>query len=304
MIDHTPDSWGWNKRHWKDKAAAFSGRYTLRPILSLPIPPRAHRKVFEYMGRRRALADGVIQTHWVDGRPGSCLFTPPDPKRRILWFHGGGFIVGSPRSYRAMLSQIAVLADAQVIAPSYRLMPEHRFPAAAEDAIAAADTAWDHAPDVGPLIVAGDSAGGNLGAVALSHLLAQEKRPAAAIFASPATWMDPDRPVPPAREYVFPAKLLQGLGRAYAGQAQPDDPRLSPSQADFPNAPPTLIHCSKGELLETDTNLLAARLETFGSDVTVERAPAIPHVWHYMASDSPLAMDALTRMGDFAKAHG
>ncbi|MEO0358406.1 MAG: alpha/beta hydrolase fold domain-containing protein, partial [Pseudomonadota bacterium] len=184
MIDHTPDSWSLDQRHWKDRAAGLSGRYLLRPTLALPIPLSVHRKTFEFLGRRRTLADGVSLRHWPEGGPGASIFAPAQPQRRILWYHGGGFVVGSPRSYGAMLSQLALLANAEVIAPTYRLAPEHKFPGAADDAETAALAAWDHGTDLGPLILGGDSAGGNLACVALAHLLAQDKRPAGMVLAS------------------------------------------------------------------------------------------------------------------------
>ena len=86
------------------------------------------------------------------------------------------------------------------------------------------------------------------------------------------------------------------------GGHDPGDPRLSPVRADFTGAPPTLIQCAKGELLEGDSAAIAARLREAGADVTFERWSGVPHVWHFMAGSAPVADRAIARMADFAQA--
>ncbi len=302
MTHTTPDSWTRANRHWKDRFWAWGARRMVRPMLSLPTPWVVHRAVFEAAGRARFKAQGVeIKALPADLGPGLSL-SPPHPQRRIVWVHGGGFTVGSPRCYAAPLSQLAVLANAKIYAPKYRLAPEHPFPAGVDDVLHFADRAWDADAHLGSLSLMGDSAGGGLALVVLAHWLAQNRRPHRVALASPATWLDPDRAVPPAKDLLFPLSILRRIGRDYGAGADPNDPRLSPRFADFANPPPTLIHCALGEYLEEDTDLIAARLADCGGDVTVEKAPKAPHVWHFMGASSPLAMDALGRMADFAKA--
>ena len=108
--------------------------------------------------------------------------------------------------------------------------------------------------------------------------------------------------MPKANDLIFPVSILRRIGRDYGGGHDPGDPRLSPVRADFTGAPPTLIQCAKGELLEGDSAAIAARLREAGADVTFERWSGVPHVWHFMAGSAPVADRAIARMADFAQA--
>ena len=120
----------------------------------------------------------------IRSRPGS---RPPHPGRVMLWFHGGAFVAGSPRTHAGLLARLARMGRLEVVAPAYRLAPEHPFPAAVEDALTAFDglVARGYAP--GNIVIGGDSAGGNFALGLLAGLLGDGVRPAGVVALSPVT---------------------------------------------------------------------------------------------------------------------
>ena len=289
--------------HWRDRATAHGARLFVKPSLALPLPWVWHRAMFGLAGRFRPMAPGITRKSvTLGGRPG-LMFAPRAPDRRLMWVHGGGFCVGSPRTYTGLLSHLARKANAVVLAPSYRLAPEHRFPAACDDVDAALIDAEAHRPDLGPLFLGGDSAGGCLVLGAMADGLARGQRYGALLLASPAGMIDVTRPVPPANDYLFPVSILRRIARDYAAGHDPANPRLSPVHADFTGAPPALIHCARGELLEEDSDAIAESLRAAGGDVTVEKARRMVHAWHFLAGSLPVADIAVARMADFLRAH-
>lgn len=292
-------------RAWRDKVIARAARWVIRPNLALPLPWAMKRRSFAFAGRTRPSAPGVSQQAIkIAGKTGA-LYLPEAPTARILWIHGGGFVIGSPRSHQGMLSYLARAANAAVIVPKYRRAPEHPFPAAVEDVEAAIDVIDATVPDTGPLILAGDSAGGTLALVALARALAQHTPEIAGVLlVSPAVDLDPDRPVPDADDMLFPLEMFHRIQRFYIRDADPTDPRLSPIHADFTGAPPVLIHCCVGEYLETDSDLLAERLAAQGVRVTVRKYQNLPHVFHFMVGSSPSATAALDDLAAFVRRLG
>lgn len=289
--------------HWRDKLTASAARLTVKPSLGLPLPWWWHRMFFGAAGRLRPMAPGVERkAATLGGRP-ALIFSTRAPERRLFWVHGGGFCVGSPRTYAGLMSHLARAANALVIAPSYRLAPEHRFPAAPDDVEAALEEAEAMQPELGPLCLGGDSAGGCLILAAMAGGLQRGQRYGALLMASPAGLIDVTRPVPPADDLLFPVSILRSIARDYARGHDPADPRLSPVHADLTGAPPALIHCARGELLEEDTDMIAARLRGAGAAVTVEKAERMVHAWHFMAGSLPVADLAVARMADFLHTH-
>ena len=290
--------------HWRDRLINAGARYLVRPSLGLPIPWSVHRAMFALGGAlRRRAKGGEVERTTLGGRP-ALICTPPNPQRRLVWVHGGGFTVGSPRTHLAMATHIARAADAVLILPSYRRAPELPFPHASDDIFAALTDALAVRTDLGPLCLGGDSAGGNLVLGAMARHLATGQRFAAMILSSPATILDPARPVPSdASDILFPLSILRRIARDYGGSASPRDPALSPIYADFTGAPPALIHCARGEWLEEDTNAIAQRIRDAGVPIRVEKAARAPHAFHFMAGASPQADHAVVRMADFLRTH-
>ena len=254
-----------------------------------------------------------------------------DPRRRMLYLHGGGFTVGSALSHRAITAGLSRGAGCAVFAPDYRLMPEHSRLDSLRDAMTAYRWLLEHGPD-GPartatstpdaLFIGGDSAGGNLALALLQAARGAGLRPAdAAVLFSPST--DYTLSAPSLRANFDTDTMLQPLARPLlnaprallpfaiwkAMGARPTDPRVSPLFGRLHALPPTLIQVSATEMLLDDARRYAARARAAGSPVTLEiwqapaGAPPLPHVWHIFAHWLPGARDALGRAGTYLTAH-
>lgn len=226
-------------------------------------------------------------------------------RRIILYLHGGAFVAGSTRTHRALAAHLSQVARVPVLMPEYRLAPEHPFPAALDDAAAA----WQHLYDTGyepeHIAIGGDSAGGGLAFALLSRLCRAGTRPAAAFGFSP--WVDlagrGSSVTQNARaDPLLPAGRMDEIAGMYLGRASALMPEASPLEADFPDPPPVLLQHSETEILRDDTLRLAARLRSFGGEVTVQSWPTPPHVWQIFAPWLPEARDALDKAGAFLRA--
>ncbi|MBI1218359.1 MAG: alpha/beta hydrolase fold domain-containing protein [Rhodobacteraceae bacterium] len=230
---------------------------------------------------------------------------PVDRRRVILYLHGGAYVAGSPRTHRAMLARLSLLAGVPVLAPDYRLAPEHPFPAALEDAQAA----WQHLYDAGydpeHIVIGGDSAGGGLAFALLSRLCRAGTPPAAAFAFSP--WADLAGGSPSVAgnarlDPLLPAGRMVEVAAMYLQGHPAEDPEASPVMAEFPAPAPVLLQHSQTEILRDDTLRLAARLRSFGGAVTVQDWPSAPHVWQVFDGWVPESRDALERAGAFIRA--
>ena len=220
-----------------------------------------------------------------------------DPRKIMLYFHGGGYLAGSPRTHRALAARISRLARVEVILPGYRLAPEHPFPAAMTDA----ETVWDHlmacgyAPD--GIVLGGDSAGGGLALALLARLCARGTPPAGLVAFSPWTDMTGSGEsyrINARRDPMLPSDRLQEARDFVLQGAAPDHPDASPLFAAFPGAPPVLIQHSETEILADDSLRMAARLRDFGAEVMVQSWPRAPHVWQLFDGYIPEARAALS----------
>ncbi|CTQ50404.1 alpha/beta hydrolase [Jannaschia donghaensis] len=284
---------------WRDRGLALVSRGVVKQVLRLPLPWSIHRQAFRLTAPTLPLPGVDYGSEDIAGVPCEVV-TPPNPEGTLLWLHGGGFVLGSARSYSGMAAALARLSGYRIVLPNYRLAPEHPYPAAPDDCLAVARRL---AVD-GPFALGGDSAGGCLAVVTLADLLRDGTAPTCMILASPAGDLDPARAVPTAsNELLFPLSVLYRVVAAYVGTADPRDPRVSPVHGEYAGGPPTLFQCAKGELLETDTDALADRLRAGGARVEVEKTEGVPHVWQLFAGRTPKADRAIARMADFLRAH-
>jgi epsilon-lactone hydrolase len=244
---------------------------------------------------------GGVKAEWI---------TPPgaDANRVIVYLHGGGYVFGSINTHRAMVARIARAAKARGLALDYRLAPEHRFPAALEDATAA--YRWLLAQGYKPnkIVITGDSAGGGL---ALATLVALRDRnmplPAAAACISPWTDMEGTGGSMTTRAKADPLitdkQALLDMARHYVGGGNPRHPLASPIYADMRGLPPLLIHVGDAEVLLDDSVRAAERAKAAGVSVTLEVWPEMIHVWHSFASILPEGQQAIDKIGEFIRAH-
>jgi phosphinothricin tripeptide acetyl hydrolase len=224
----------------------------------------------------------------------------------VLYLHGGGYVIGSPRSHRHLAAAIARAAATRGLLLDYRLAPEHPFPAALEDAVAAYRWLLGQGIASGRVVIAGDSAGGGLTVATLVALRERGlPRPAGGVCISP--WVDLTNSAPSytAKASVDPIVTQEGIGlmtRAYIGGGDPKQPLVSPLYADLRNLPPLLIHVGSDEVLLDDAVGLAARAREAGVDATLEEWPAMIHVWHWFLPMLDEAQRAIDGIGAFVRA--
>jgi len=223
----------------------------------------------------------------------------------ILYLHGGGYIMGSPRTHRAMVARLSRLSGLRAFVPDYRLAPEHPFPAAIEDA----RVAWDQLIALGyrsdEIILGGDSAGGGLALALLAQLCAAGQPPRALFAFSP--WTDltlsgASMTENAETDVLFPAYRAGELRDMIVSAKKASDPAVSPLFARFPECPPVFMQCSQSEILRDDTLRMGKRLRSFGADVTVQVLPGRPHVWQLFDRLFPEAKQALRETAAFIAA--
>ena len=237
---------------------------------------------------------GGVEGEWVRAGEGSA--------DTLLYLHGGGYFSCSPVTHRAITAGFA-LRGFRVFAPNYRLAPEHPFPAALHDALAAYQALLAEAP--GRIVIGGDSAGGGL---ALSLLLALKAQnlpmPACAALFCPwtdlaATGASLTRNA--ARESLLYGPKMKDAAALYLQGQDPTNPLISPLYGDFTGLPPLLIQVGAPEILLDDSTRLAARAEAAGVAVELTIWDNLPHVWHVAQTFLPEARTALDQAARFAK---
>ncbi len=231
----------------------------------------------------------------------------PDRHRVILYFHGGAYIAGSPRTHRHLAASLAGAAGARSILPGYRLAPEHPFPAALDDAV----LVYSHLLDVGyapqRIAIAGDSAGGGLAfALALKLMDAGVPLPAALVGFSP--WTDLTGRAESLtrnalRDAMLPARRLPEVVEYYLGGHPHGDPLASPMLGTWRAPPPALIMASRSEILLDDAVGMAETLRNAGGDVALELWKGLPHAWPIFAGMLSEADAAIENAGRFLERH-
>lgn len=224
--------------------------------------------------------------------------------RHVLYFHGGGYAIGTAQLYRDFTWRISDAARAGVLYFDYRLAPEHPFPAAVEDAVTV--YRW-LANTVDPRRIAfvGDSAGGGL-VLGTLYWLRDEgvDLPRAAVVVSP--WTDLALTGPSlsanatADPMMAPARLVT-IASDYLAGADPRNPYASPLFGDPTGLPPTLIQVGSDEILRDDAVRMAEKMQAARCDVVLEVWPRMPHAWHLYARVVPEGRLAIERIGAFLR---
>ncbi len=223
--------------------------------------------------------------------------------RHVLYLHGGSYLVGFPALYRDLTWRIATLARARVTCIDYRLAPEHPFPAALDDCVAAYRDLLREGADPGHVALMGDSAGGGLVFATLLRLRDEgTPLPAAAVAVSP--WTDLALS---GRSFVENAAIdpmipVERAGEAvtlYLAGADPRHPYASPLYGDVAGLPAALIMVGGDDVLRDDSVRMADKLSAAGREVELEIWPRMWHVWHMLARVMPEARAAVERMARF-----
>lgn len=286
-----------------------------RPLGSGRARVRALRDIMDEMGSRRPLQCEFVPVSNSDVSGEWVLAEEHDSARRILYIHGGAFFAGSPRSHRPITDRLARLTGCAVLALDYRLVPEHARKAGIEDCRRAYRWILENGPDgrepVRFLVVAGDSAGGNLTLSLLPWVRDTRLRQAdAGIALSPAT--DAVLDAPSLRDNVDtdpmlgPAfgsltrvpKLLLLWYTLFTARMLPRDPRISPLRGSLKDLPPILVQASDSEMLLDDARRYVTKAQAADSPVTLQTWPDMVHVWQ-MFTELPEADEAYEKMAEF-----
>ena len=243
---------------------------------------------------------GGVTAEWVTAEGAS-------DSRVVLYFHGGGYIIGSPRTHRPMLAELSHASGARVLALDYRLAPEHPFPAPVEDAVASYRWLLNEGYDPARIAVAGDSAGGGLTvAMMVQARYVGLPVPGAAVCISPWVDMEGLGDSMETRAEADPMVMKEGLllsAKTYLGGSDPRAPLAAPLYADLRGLPPILIQVGDAEVLLDDSTRLAGVAREAGVEVEMDVWDDMIHVWHLFAPILPEGKQAISQAGEFIKKH-
>src|SRR5258708_5180413 len=243
---------------------------------------------------------GGVEAEWISAPNSSA-------DRAVLYVHGGGYVLGSINTHRDLMGRIARASGARVLGINYRLAPEHPFPAAVDDSLAA--YRWMLAQGLKPnrIAVAGDSAGGGLTVATLVAIRdAKLPVPGAGVCLSP--WVDMEgigesMKTRATADPVVQREGLLGMAAAYLGGQNARTPLAAPPYADLKGLPPLLIHVGDAETLLDDSIRLNDRAKAAGVKTKLEVWPEMIHVWQMFASFLPEGQQAVDGIGSFLKEH-
>ena len=250
--------------------------------------------------------DIAIETLMVAERDVEWLRAPGvQDGRAILYLHGGGYVIGSLNTHRALAGEVSRAAQAAALLIDYRLAPEHPFPAAVDDGVAAYRWLLDQGFASEHTAIAGDSAGGGL---TMAVLLAARDQglpmPGAGVCISP--WVDmtcsnDSYTTRAAADPMVGSAGITQMAAMYLNDTEPTNPLASPNFADLSGLPPLLIHVGTDEVLHDDSVALDARATAAGVDSTLEVWDGMIHVWHAFYPMLPEGKEGIERVGDFLR---
>jgi epsilon-lactone hydrolase len=277
-------------RGWNRDTSVAQMRLDWDAAFQADIAPISHQRV----------TVGGVDGEWIAGS-----HAPHD--KAILYFHGGGFRLGSVSSHRELIKRVAGASGCRVLAINYRLAPEHHFPAPLEDALATYGGMLDQGLRPDNIAFAGDSAGGNL---VLTAMLGLRERglplPAAAVLMSPWTDLAATGETYVSRADVDPIHqrpMIAALAKNYLGAGvDPRDPRVSPLYADLAGLPPLLFQVGDRETVLADSTMVADKARDAGVDVELQVWDGMIHVFQ-MFAELAEAHRAIASIAEFLKRH-
>lgn len=247
-----------------------------------------------------------IEATTLAGRPVDRLTPPGEISDQVVYYlHGGAYLGGSPRSHRGLLAHFARAAGCEVVALDYRLAPEDPYPAALDDAVAGYHELLAEGVAAERIVVAGDSAGGNLALItAIALRDAGAPLPGGLVLLSPWTDMSSSGKSMGSRaerDRILTVLAISKAAETFAAGLPLADPRLSPLFARLDGLPPMLIQVGDDEVLLDDSTRLAAAARKAGVEVQIEVSAKLWHVWQVLAGWMPEADEAVAAMGRFVR---
>lgn len=223
--------------------------------------------------------------------------------KTILYLHGGGYVMGSVNTHRALIGRIARASGYKALAVDYRKAPENPYPAAIEDAV---NTYKQMVRDgYENIFLMGDSAGGGL-VLALLQIIRKEKlqKAAGCVLLSPWTDLTLSGDSMQTKKDVDPMAqphLVEIFAKRYYADNDPKNPLISPLFADLKGFPPTYIQVGDNETLLDDSTRIARKMNDSGVKVKLDIFPKMMHVWQYFGGILPEANKAIEQIGEFVK---
>ena len=242
--------------------------------------------------------------------PVRMLVSSPEPRATVVYFHGGGWVLGDIEGYDTLGRKLAATADVTVVLVGYRLAPEHPFPAAVDDAWAAVQRTEARVGQldgvVAPLVVAGDSAGGNLAIVTALRARLDGPRLAAALLVYPVTDTDTTRAsyLDPANQLLVSKPTMEWFFDHYLGAADRADPDVSPLRVeDLSGFPPTALVLAEHDPLRDEGEAFAARLRAAGVRVEQRLFEGQMHCFFQLPNILPACEEAVGWLAAYLDSH-
>jgi epsilon-lactone hydrolase len=285
-------SWNW----WVEVATALLNRQ-LKASFSMSDPQEARGFLDSMVVRSSALSEVTITPVSQESIKGAWFVgNKAQPLVTLLYLHGGGYSF-YPNSYANFIALVTLAAESKTLALDYRLSPEHRFPSQLEDAVDAYRWLLEAGIDNDELVVAGDSAGGNLTLALL--LRARELHlppPALAVALSPATNFT-IQPTSGGCDWIEPAMLVRWRDW-FCDPAELHNPLVSPVLADLRGLPPIYIQAGRCEVLYDSIQAFVDIANSQRADVTLEAWDDMNHDFQMFGPDAPQSTQALRRIGE------
>jgi acetyl esterase/lipase len=261
-------------------------------------PPRWY-SLLKTKGVQFQRTDGTIPGEWIV--PGA-----PTSTNIVLYFHGGGYVSCSPVTHRPITVALARDTGCRVLALDYRLAPEHRFPMAFEQTVAAIHWLIIHGAKANEIAIAGDSAGGGLVVALLAYLRQREPAalPRCGVAFSPWTDLEgtgASLQTNDGKCAMFHPENIKEFAHAYLGDTSPRDPRASPVFADLAGLPPLMLHVGSNELLLDDARRVHERVQASGGVSTLRVFDDVPHAWQLLDGLLPEARSSLAEAASFIR---
>ncbi len=288
-------------QHTMRKLVAFTSAL----FLNKRCPLWLQRKGLNLLGGYARLPKGIQQVKSSLADMPVWWFNPErgQTQQVVLYFHGGGYGVGSPRSHRDLCAHLAHFADLSVASLDYRLAPEHPYPAALEDALAAYQALLDQGHQSQHIALGGDSAGGGL-ALSLSLKLKALNLPQAGCLFLISPWVNKSRDnASHTTQFAVDPVINEGwsmqMARNYLNDSETLRQQACLADRDLHDLPPMLIHVGTDEVLLDDSLQLKQRAIQAGVPVTLITYPELWHVFHFSASLFKQARQALKQAGQY-----
>lgn len=269
------------------------------------------RNVAAALSERQRLPAGVdVQPEGIGSNIQGEWITPIDAglDRAVLYLHGGGLVMGSPRTHRELAARIAIACGCRVLVIDYRLAPEFPFPSAVDDTVESYQWLLDTGVRAEHIAIGGDSAGGSL---ALQSVMALRDLalplPCSVFLMSPQVdWLQFDGESYSSRAASDPwvtEEMCRFFAGLYIGGSTADQRSLSLSTMNLSDLPPMLIQAGDCEVLLSDATRLAQLARHAGVAVRLEVWPGMWHAFQASAGVVPEARQAIVGVGSFVEAH-